>query len=81
MERYLVELTGHQLDRLNGMVREAINAAQEKTNVNSKTFFRLCMISAGRPEIVGATDARSGAPPGAAAWRCAAKAGVASAAP
>jgi hypothetical protein len=24
MERYLVELTGDQLDRLNGMVREAI---------------------------------------------------------
>ena len=28
MERYLVELTGDQLDRLNGMVREAINAAE-----------------------------------------------------
>lgn len=26
-ERYLVELTGDQLDRLNGMVREALNAA------------------------------------------------------
>ena len=30
MERYLVELTGDQLDRLNGMVREAINAAQDE---------------------------------------------------
>ena len=30
IERYLVELTGHQLDRLNGMVREAINAAQDE---------------------------------------------------
>ena len=30
MERYLVELTGHQLDRLNGMVREAINAAKDE---------------------------------------------------
>ena len=30
MERYLVELTGHQLDRLNGMVREAISAAQDE---------------------------------------------------
>jgi hypothetical protein len=28
MERYLVELTGDQLDRLNGMVREAIKAAE-----------------------------------------------------
>jgi putative ABC transport system substrate-binding protein len=28
MERYLVELTGDQLDRLNGLVREAINAAE-----------------------------------------------------
>jgi hypothetical protein len=28
MERYLVELTGDHLDRLNGMVREAINAAE-----------------------------------------------------
>jgi hypothetical protein len=27
MEHYLVELTGDQLDRLNGMVREALNAA------------------------------------------------------
>jgi hypothetical protein len=26
----LVELTGDQLDRLNGMVREAINAAEEE---------------------------------------------------
>jgi hypothetical protein len=30
MERYLVELTGDQLDRLNGMVREAINSAEDK---------------------------------------------------
>ena len=30
MERYLVELTGDQLDRLNGMVREAINAAADE---------------------------------------------------
>ena len=30
MERYLVELTGNRLDRLNGMVREAINAAQDE---------------------------------------------------
>ena len=30
MERYLVELTGDQLDRLNGMVREAINAAEDE---------------------------------------------------
>jgi hypothetical protein len=30
MERYLVELTGDQLDRLNGMVREAINAAKDE---------------------------------------------------
>ena len=29
MERYLVELTGDQLDRLKGMVREAISAAEE----------------------------------------------------
>jgi hypothetical protein len=28
MERYLIELTGDQLDRLNGLVREAINAAE-----------------------------------------------------
>ena len=56
MERYLVELTGDQLDRLNGMVREAINSAEEKTNVNSKTFLWLCMIFAGRPGIAGATD-------------------------
>jgi hypothetical protein len=27
MERYLVELTGDQLERLSGMVREAIEAA------------------------------------------------------
>jgi hypothetical protein len=30
MERCLVELTGDQLDRLNGMVREAISAAEEE---------------------------------------------------
>ena len=30
MERYLVELTGDQLDRLNGMVREAIIAAEDE---------------------------------------------------
>ena len=30
MERYLVELTGDQLDRLNGMVRQAINAAENE---------------------------------------------------
>jgi hypothetical protein len=30
MERYLVELTGNQLDRLNGMVREAISAAEDE---------------------------------------------------
>ena len=30
MERYLVELTGDQLDRLNGMVGEAINAAADE---------------------------------------------------
>ena len=28
MERYLFELTGDQLDRFNGMVRKAINAAE-----------------------------------------------------
>ena len=35
-----------------------IEAARTKTNVNLKTFFRLCMISAGKPEIAGATDPR-----------------------
>ena len=35
MERYLVELTGDQLDRLNGMVREAINVARARTKANS----------------------------------------------
>jgi hypothetical protein len=30
MERYLVELDGDQLDLLNGMVREAINVAEDK---------------------------------------------------
>ena len=29
-ERHLVELTGDQLDRLNGMVRQAINAAEDE---------------------------------------------------
>ena len=29
--------------------------------MNSKTFFRLCMISAGRREIAGATDAHDSA--------------------
>jgi hypothetical protein len=28
MERYLVELTGDQLDRLNGMVRKKLNAVE-----------------------------------------------------
>ena len=57
MERYLVELTGDQLDRLNGMVREAISAAEEENKRELENlFFRLCMISAGRPEIAGATD-------------------------
>ena len=59
MERYLVELTGDQLDRLNGMVREAISAAEEENKRELENlFFRLCMISAGRPEIAGATDSR-----------------------
>ena len=31
MERYLVELTGDQFDRLNGMVREAINADEDES--------------------------------------------------
>jgi hypothetical protein len=35
-----------------------IEAARTKTNVNLKTFFRLCMISAGKPEIAAATDPR-----------------------
>jgi hypothetical protein len=30
MERYLVELTGDQLERLSGMVREAIEAAEDE---------------------------------------------------
>jgi hypothetical protein len=30
MERYLVELTGDQLDRLNGLVRAAISAAADE---------------------------------------------------
>ena len=59
MERYLVELTGNQLDRLNGMVREAINAAQDENKRELETFFRLCMISVGRLEIAGATDPRA----------------------
>ena len=62
MERYLVELTGDQLDRLNGMVREAINSAEDENKRESKTFLWLCMIFAGRPGIAGATDQRK-APP------------------
>jgi hypothetical protein len=31
IERYLVEFTGDQLDRLNGMVREAINADEDES--------------------------------------------------
>ena len=30
MERYLVELTGDQLERLSGMVREAIKVTEKK---------------------------------------------------
>jgi hypothetical protein len=30
MERYLVELTGDQLERLSGMVREAIKVAEDE---------------------------------------------------
>ena len=30
MERYLVELDGHQVELLSGMVREAIEVADEK---------------------------------------------------
>jgi hypothetical protein len=58
MERYLVELTGDQLERLSGMGREAIEAAEDENTRELKTFFRLCMISAGKPEIAGATDPR-----------------------
>jgi hypothetical protein len=56
MERYLVELTGDQLDRLNGMCAKQSTPPRTKTNVNSKTFLWLCMIFAGRPGIAGATD-------------------------
>ena len=31
MERYLVELTGNQLERLSGMVREAIKVAEDES--------------------------------------------------
>ncbi len=36
MERYLVELTGHQL---NGMVREAINAAKDENKRELEDLF------------------------------------------
>jgi hypothetical protein len=31
MERYLVELTGHQLERLSGIVRKAIDMADDES--------------------------------------------------
>ena len=41
MERLLIELTGDRLDRLNGVVREAINAAQAHWKErDSKTYLR-----------------------------------------
>ena len=55
---FSLRLTGDQLDRLNGMVREALNAAEgANKGGNSKTSLRRCMISAGRLEIAEATDA------------------------
>jgi hypothetical protein len=40
MERYLVELTGNQLDRLNGMVREQSAPPRTKASANSPLLVR-----------------------------------------
>ena len=53
MERYLVELTGNQLERLSGMVREAIKVAEDESKRELEDLLSFCMISAGRPEIAG----------------------------
>ena len=38
MERYLVELTGDQLDRLSGMLREAIKVAEDENKRQLEDF-------------------------------------------
>jgi hypothetical protein len=58
MERYLVELTGDQLERLSIMVRDAIEAAGDENKRELEHLLLPCMISAGKPEIAEVTDRR-----------------------
>jgi hypothetical protein len=58
MERYLVELTVHQLERLSIIVRDAIEAAGDENKPELEHLLLALQISAGKPEIAEVTDRR-----------------------